>query len=140
CSSWLAEPRSHRRVLVFHGALATACKELIMDRKWIRPTLRSAALAVGAIGPVAAAVAQNAAQPTVVEIEQLIVTGTRVPDRSAIETAVPVDVVSGETLANVGVTEINQTLSSLLPSFNFPRPGLADGTDTIRPATLRGLS
>ena len=27
----------------------------------------------------------------------------------------------------------------MLPSFNFPRPGLADGTDTIRPATLRGL-
>ena len=52
----------------------------------------------------------------------------------------PVDVVSGETLSNVGVTEINQTLSIMLPSFNFPRPGLADGTDTIRPATLRGLS
>jgi iron complex outermembrane receptor protein len=28
----------------------------------------------------------------------------------------------------------------MLPSFNFPRPGLAVGTDTIRPATLRGLS
>ena len=80
------------------------------------------------------------AQPTIVDIEQIIVTGTRVPDRSATETAVPVDVVSGETLSNVGVTEINQALSVMLPSFNFPRPGLADGTDTIRPATLRGLS
>ena len=30
--------------------------------------------------------------------------------------------------------------SVALPSFNFPRPGLADGTDTIRPATLRGLA
>ena len=47
---------------------------------------------------------------------------------------------SSETLENVGVTEINQTLSVMLPSFNFPRPGLADGTDTIRPATLRGLA
>src|SRR5690606_9547453 len=36
--------------------------------------------------------------------------------------------------------EINQALSTTLPSYNFPRPGLADGTDTIRPATLRGLS
>jgi iron complex outermembrane receptor protein len=105
----------------------------------IRPTLRSAALIAGAIGPVAA-FAQNAPAPRVVEIEQIVVTGTRVPDRSATETAVPVDVVSGETLANAGVTEINQTLSVMLPSFNFPRPGLADGTDTIRPATLRGLS
>ena len=111
-----------------------------MDRKRIPPTLRCAALVAGSIGPMVAAVAQEASEPTVIDIEQLIVTGTRVPDRSAIETAVPVDVVSGETLANVGVTEINQTLSVMLPSFNFPRPGLADGTDTIRPASLRGLS
>ena len=52
----------------------------------------------------------------------------------------PVDVVTSESLSNIGVTEINQALSAVLPSFNFPRPGLADGTDTIRPATLRGLS
>ena len=73
-------------------------------------------------------------------LEQVVVTGTRVANRSALDTAVPVDVVSGEQLQNVGVTEINQALSVALPSFNFPRPGLADGTDTIRPATLRGLA
>jgi iron complex outermembrane receptor protein len=27
-----------------------------------------------------------------------------------------------------------------LPSLNFPRPALTDGTDTIRPATLRGMA
>jgi iron complex outermembrane receptor protein len=68
------------------------------------------------------------------------VTGTRVTNRSSLETAVAVDVVTGETLRNGGVTELNQALSVALPSFNFPRPGLADGTDTIRPATLRGLA
>ncbi|HEY4367670.1 MAG TPA: TonB-dependent receptor [Steroidobacteraceae bacterium] len=73
-------------------------------------------------------------------VEQVIVTGTRVANRTALETAVPVDVVSSETMENLGVTEVNQALSVALPSFNFPRPGLADGTDTIRPATLRGLS
>ncbi|HEU4627133.1 MAG TPA: TonB-dependent receptor [Steroidobacteraceae bacterium] len=71
---------------------------------------------------------------------QVVVTGTRVANRSALDTAVPVDVVTSEALSNVGVTEINQALSETLPSFNYPRPGLADGTDTIRPATLRGLS
>jgi iron complex outermembrane receptor protein len=111
-----------------------------MQSTRIRPTLRHAALVAGILGPIATTEAQDATAPTVIDIEQIIVTGTRVPDRSAIETAVPVDVVSGETLTNVGVTEINQTLSVMLPSFNFPRPGLADGTDTIRPATLRGLS
>ena len=73
-------------------------------------------------------------------LEQVVVTGTRVADRSALETAVPVDVVSSDALENIGVSEVNQALSVALPSYNFPRPGLADGTDTIRPATLRGLS
>lgn len=91
------------------------------------------------------AVAQNTATtPTATlernTLEQVVVTGTRVADRSALQTAVPVDVVSNEALQNLGVTEVNQALSVALPSYNFPRPGLADGTDTIRPATLRGLS
>ena len=73
-------------------------------------------------------------------LEQVVVTGTRVANRSALDTAAPVDVVSGEQLQNLGVTEINQALAVALPSFNFPRPGLADGTDTVRPATLRGLA
>jgi iron complex outermembrane receptor protein len=73
-------------------------------------------------------------------LEQVVVTGTRVANRSALDTAAPVDVVSGEQLQNLGVTEVNQALSVALPSFNFPRPGLSDGTDVIRPATLRGLA
>ena len=73
-------------------------------------------------------------------LEQVVVTGTRVANRSALDTAVAVDVVSADQLQNVGVTEVNQALAAALPSFNFPRPGLADGTDTIRPATLRGLA
>lgn len=70
---------------------------------------------------------------------EIVVTGTRVANRSALSTAAPVDVISAETLSNSGVNEVSQALSVALPSFNFPRPGLADGTDTIRPATLRGL-
>lgn len=72
--------------------------------------------------------------------EVVVVTGTRVAARSALDTPVAVDVVSAADLAKVGVTEVNQALAVAIPSFNFPRPGLADGTDTIRPATLRGLS
>lgn len=73
-------------------------------------------------------------------LDLVVVTGTRVADRSALDTPVPVDIVSSAALENLGVTEVNQALSVALPSYNFPRPGLADGTDTIRPATLRGLS
>ncbi|GAB2928421.1 TonB-dependent receptor plug domain-containing protein [Rheinheimera gaetbuli] len=73
------------------------------------------------------------------QIEQIVVTGTRVAGRSVSDTAVPIDIVGAESLARSGSTELNQALSVALPSFNFPRPGLADGTDTIRPATMRGL-
>jgi iron complex outermembrane receptor protein len=113
---------------------------MTMDRRSRRRIFASAALTATAIGTAVSAEAQDEVEPRIVEIDQIVVTGTRVRDRSATDTAVPVDVVSSDTLENVGVTEINQTLSVMLPSFNFPRPGLADGTDTIRPATLRGLS
>jgi iron complex outermembrane receptor protein len=39
-----------------------------------------------------------------------------------------------------GYTETSQMLQANIPSFNFPRPSLTDGTDHIRPATLRGLA
>ncbi len=70
----------------------------------------------------------------------VVVTGTRVSNRTVLDTASPVDVISADTLKNAGTTEINQALSVALPSLNFPRPALADGTDTIRPATLRGMA
>ena len=101
---------------------------------------RTLAAIVSSVLAAAAAPAVMAAQGQKDELENIVVTGTRVADRSATETAVPVDIVSAEALANVGVTELNQALSAALPSYNFPRPGLADGTDTIRPATLRGLA
>jgi iron complex outermembrane recepter protein len=90
---------------------------------------------VGMIALSGVATAQQAAPNDVV-----VVTGTRVGDRSALDTAVAVDVVSADALEKIGVTEVNQALSVALPSFNFPRPALNDGTDTVRPASLRGLA
>ncbi len=84
-----------------------------------------------------AADAQNA-DPS--EVEALVVTGTRGEARSKLETIAPVDVVTVDQVSKVGNTELAQALSVALPSLNFPRPTLTDGTDTIRPATLRGLS
>lgn len=83
---------------------------------------------------------QAIAQPTASDEDIVIVTGTRVADRTALDTAVAVDVVGAEELQKGGVSEVNQALSVALPSFNFPRPALNDGTDTVRPAALRGLA
>jgi iron complex outermembrane receptor protein len=74
------------------------------------------------------------------QVSQVVITGTRVRNRSALETAVPVDVLSSDLFRDRGVPEISQALSDTLPSYNYPRPGLSDATDTVRPATLRGLS
>ncbi|MGH8198310.1 MAG: TonB-dependent receptor plug domain-containing protein [Steroidobacteraceae bacterium] len=103
-----------------------------------RNVRRQARLLAGSIASILAA--QAGAQEPSDELLEVVVTGTRVANRSSLETAVAVDVVSGESLQKGGVTELNQALSIALPAFNFPRPGLADGTDTIRPATLRGLA
>jgi iron complex outermembrane receptor protein len=69
--------------------------------------------------------------------EQLTV-GSRVAGAER-EKAVPVDVITHEQIAASGFTETTQVIQSLTPSFNFPRPSITDGTDTVRPATLRGL-
>jgi len=87
------------------------------------------------------AYAQTTAEETVATpASTIVVTGTRVSNRTVLDTTSPVDVISADTLKNSGTTEINQALSVALPSLNFPRPSLADGTDTIRPATLRGMA
>jgi iron complex outermembrane receptor protein len=55
------------------------------------------------------------------------------------EKAVPVDVISQEQIISAPSTETSQIIQKIAPSFNFPRPTITDGTDTVRPATLRGL-
>jgi len=71
--------------------------------------------------------------------DQIIVTGTRRAGRTVAESPVPVDVISGEQLSQSGLTETARVLRDLVPSLNFPQPSITDGTDAIRPATLRGL-
>ncbi len=67
-----------------------------------------------------------------------VTVGSRVAGAAA-EKAVPVDVITQEQIASTGYSETTQVIQALAPSFNFPRPTITDGTDTVRPATLRGL-
>jgi iron complex outermembrane recepter protein len=73
------------------------------------------------------------------QLEANIVTGTRLTDRTVLNTAVPVDVITPAEIQSTGQVETNQVIQMLAPSFNFPRPTISDGTDHIRPSTLRGL-
>src|SRR5262245_525119 len=55
------------------------------------------------------------------------------------EKAVPVDIIPQEQIQTAPSTETSQIIQKIAPSFNFPRPTISDGTDSVRPATLRGL-
>jgi iron complex outermembrane recepter protein len=97
----------------------------------------------------APAFAQSPQDPPTDEVEtpdarapgdEIIVTGTRRTDRTVADSPVPIDVISAETLSQSGFTETNRLLNQQVPSFNFPQPAITDGTDVVRPATLRGLS
>ncbi|RLA58423.1 MAG: hypothetical protein DRR04_10975 [Gammaproteobacteria bacterium] len=81
---------------------------------------------------------QQRAQNT--ELEEVITTGTRVKGRTATETTVPIDVFQMDDISKAGSTETGAILQKLSPSFNFSRTTISDGTDIIRPATLRGLN
>ncbi|SFC96120.1 TonB-dependent receptor plug domain-containing protein [Pseudoalteromonas denitrificans] len=72
-------------------------------------------------------------------IEKIAIVGSRVAGRSAEDLPVPVDILSAEALANTGQTEVGRMLQSIAPSFNFSSSAVSDGTDALRPATLRGL-
>ena len=80
-----------------------------------------------------------ALQKAVVNLGEVAVVGTRAAERTVTDAPVPIDILGQAELQSTGATETNQVIQMLAPSFNFPRPSIADGTDHVRPSTLRGL-
>ncbi|TWT20146.1 TonB-dependent receptor [Luteimonas marina] len=105
-----------------------------------RHPLAVALLAVLAIPAVHAQTPQDAPGERASTLDTLIVTGTRVTDRTVAESQSPIDIISAEALQATGTVELATALARALPSLNFPRPALTDGTSAIRPAQLRGLA
>ena len=75
-----------------------------------------------------------------VSLDEIVLVGTRNPGRTAINSAVPVDVLNvseiAESSPQITVTEI---LNYAAPSFSSNTQTISDGTDHIAPASLRGL-
>ncbi len=105
-----------------------------------RKTTLAAAVAVVLGASALSASAQTAPAASPSTLDTVIVTGTRVADRTVAESQSPIDIVTPEALQATGTTELATALARALPSLNFPRPALTDGTSGIRPAQLRGLS
>ena len=60
--------------------------------------------------------------------------------RNVDEQAVPVEVITELEIRATGLTETSQLLQALVPSYNAPRGYITDGSDHMRPATLRGMA
>jgi len=83
--------------------------------------------------------AQEPYQVNEQEVEVIAIIGSRVAGRTVEDLPVPVDILSAEALFNTGQTEVGRMLQAIAPSFNFSSSSISDGTDALRPATLRGL-
>jgi iron complex outermembrane receptor protein len=71
---------------------------------------------------------------------EVVLTGSRSPNRTVIESAVPVDVLDIKEISSaVPQVNLNQMLNYVAPSFSSNTQTIADGTDHIDPASLRGL-
>jgi iron complex outermembrane receptor protein len=70
--------------------------------------------------------------------ETIIVVGSRTPRTNA-DTTVPVDVVTSDVIARSGRTETGRILHTLAASYISTPQTIADGTDHVDPASLRGL-
>jgi iron complex outermembrane receptor protein len=108
-----------------------------MGQKYMR--YRNLLLAAASVGGIAAATAAYAQPAAPADVDAVVVTGTRVA-RSRLDTVAPVDVINSTALTRQSTTELGQALANVAPSLDFPRPAITDGTDSVRPATLRGLA
>ena len=99
--------------------------------------LRVALIVALLVSPVAvpAALAQEGAEA----IEEVVVVGSRRAGRTATDSPVPVDVVSGEDFDNQGTSDMDELLRNLIPSYNVSNNSIDDAATLIRPANLRGL-
>jgi len=74
------------------------------------------------------------------DLNRIVVVGSRSTTvRSNTQTVAPVDVITSRDLQATGQVEPTQMLNFIAPSYNSSRQTIADGTDHIDPATLRGL-
>lgn len=74
-------------------------------------------------------------------LQTVIALGTRRHDVTALESLAPVELITPRQIEQTGAVTLNQALTQLVPSFNFPQgQNASKGTSAVRSASLRGLS
>ena len=98
------------------------------------------ACAMAFMGTTSTQVYAQANEQAADQTENIIVTGTRVAGRSAEDSPVPVDVISGEEFRQNSSTDVQDMLRTAVPSFDINTQPISDAASIVRPANLRGLS
>ncbi len=82
----------------------------------------------------------TAAEEEVIELEEQVVIGSRGRPRSVIDSAVPIDTIGGDEIAKQGITDLQDMIRNLVPSYNVNLQPISDAGTVVRPANLRGLA
>jgi len=105
-----------------------------------------ATLVVSSVGFTTQEINVNSAQSISVALEdgvaldEIVLVGSRSTGRTVIDSPVPVDVIDVVELTTQGPqTTVNEILNYVAPSFTSTPQTVADGTDHVDPASLRGL-
>ena len=75
-----------------------------------------------------------------VQLESLVVVGTRARPRTVLDSAVPIDIVSKDAFEKQGGADLTDLLRTVVPSYNINTQPISDASTVVRPANLRGLA
>jgi iron complex outermembrane receptor protein len=106
-------------------------------RRTPRLTVLAAVLATTFGSALAQQAPGDEAAPT---LDSVVVLGSARQDATVLTSSAPVDVISPQQLKETGAVSLNQALSRLHPSFNFPQGQNAVKGQGVRAASLRGVS
>ena len=73
------------------------------------------------------------------QLEEVVVTGTRTPARSNTSSPLPVDIVAAKDLVSTGQTSFDKALQYKIPSFNTVQTPVNDATSLLDPYEIRNM-
>ncbi len=73
------------------------------------------------------------------QLDEVIVTGTRTPPRSNVSSPLPVDILSAEDLVSTGQNSFDKALQYKIPSFNTIQTPVSDATSLLDPYEIRNM-
>ena len=76
----------------------------------------------------------------IVEVEELVVTGSRAQSRTVTDSPVPIDVIGADEFAKQGGADLADLVRNVVPSYNVNTQPISDAGTVVRPPNMRGLA